>query len=297
MNTGEGKLVLETALLCAQEPLQLSDLRRLFADEVGNDSLRQWLDELRLAWQDRGIELVSLASGWRFQSRPGMQVFLERLNPEKPPKYSRAVLETLAIVAYRQPVTRGDIEEIRGVTVSTQVVKTLEDRGWIEVLGHRDAPGRPALFGTTRAFLDDLGLRALDELPALETTEAVAALAGLDGSPDLIPPPEAEAPDADSIDDGMPDTGPAQHERADTTADATAPAAGESPPALPDASPPDDGLHDPDIPGAESSGADTPAASTAVPATDASPDLGAPDLPGDEIDDAPAPIKNISTQS
>ena len=125
MNTGEGKLVLETALLCAQEPLQLSDLRRLFAGEVGNDSLRQWLDELRLAWQDRGIELVSLASGWRFQSRPAMQVFLERLNPEKPPRYSRAVLETLAIVAYRQPVTRGDIEEIRGVTVSTQVVKTL----------------------------------------------------------------------------------------------------------------------------------------------------------------------------
>lgn len=197
MNTGEGKLVLETALLCAQEPLQLSDLRRLFADEVGNDSLRQWLDELRLAWQDRGIELVSLASGWRFQSRPAMQVFLERLNPEKPPKYSRAVLETLAIIAYRQPVTRGDIEEIRGVTVSTQVVKTLEDRGWIEVLGHRDAPGRPALFGTTRAFLDDLGLRALDELPELESTAAVAVLAGLDGSPDLIPALDPDLPGAE----------------------------------------------------------------------------------------------------
>lgn len=192
MNTSEAKLVLETALLCAQEPLQLPALRRLFADEVGNDTLRLLLDELRVDWQDRGLELVALASGWRFQSKPAMQVYLERLNPEKPPKYSRAVLETLAIVAYRQPVTRGDIEEIRGVTVSTQVVKTLEDRGWIEVLGHRDAPGRPALFGTTRAFLDDLGLRALDELPALQSTEAVAVLAGIDGTPELIPAPADE---------------------------------------------------------------------------------------------------------
>jgi segregation and condensation protein B len=318
MNTGEGKLVLETALLCAQEPLQLSDLRRLFADEVGNDSLRQWLEELRLAWQDRGIQLVSLASGWRFQSRPGMQVFLERLNPEKPPKYSRAVLETLAIVAYRQPVTRGDIEEIRGVTVSTQVVKTLEDRGWIEVLGHRDAPGRPALFGTTRAFLDDLGLRALDELPALETTEAVAALAGLDGSPDLIPAPDADISAVDPAEIGAANDETSEAGTSENQTSVVGTSGGETPAAvtadvdlseteaadaepslaaLLDAGPLDAGLPDSDIPGAEVPGPDTSAASAAAFAPDASPDLGAPDLSGDEIDDAPASNKNISTQS
>ncbi|MDH2235762.1 SMC-Scp complex subunit ScpB [Pigmentiphaga sp. GD03639] len=185
MNTSEARLVLETALLCAQEPLQLSELRKLFADEVGNDTIRGLLQDIHQSWAERGIELVALASGWRFQSRPSMRPYLERLNPERPPKYSRAVMETLAIVAYRQPVTRGDIEEIRGVTVSSQVIKTLEDRGWIEVIGHRDAPGRPALFGTTRHFLDDLGLKALDELPPLESAESVAALSGLDGSGDL----------------------------------------------------------------------------------------------------------------
>lgn len=185
MNTSEARLVLETALLCAQEPLQLSELRKLFADEVGNDTIRGLLQDIHQSWAERGIELVALASGWRFQSRSAMRPYLERLNPERPPKYSRAVMETLAIVAYRQPVTRGDIEEIRGVTVSSQVVKTLEDRGWIEVIGHRDAPGRPALFGTTRHFLDDLGLKALDELPPLESAESVAALSGLDGSGDL----------------------------------------------------------------------------------------------------------------
>ena len=143
-------------------------------------SCARWLETLQSNWADGGLELVQLASGWRFQSRPHMQRYLERLSPEKPPKYSRAVMETLAIVAWRQPVTRGDIEDIRGVTVSSQIVKALEDRGWIEVIGHRDAPGRPALFGTTRQFLDDLGLRALDELPPLESAQAAAALAGLD---------------------------------------------------------------------------------------------------------------------
>ena len=167
MNTSEAKKVLETALLCAQEPLGMGDLKRLFEDEVNADTLRGFLDELRATWGDRGLELTALASGWRFQSRPEMQLFLARLNPERPPKYSRAVLETLAIIAYRQPVTRGDIEDIRGVTVSTQVMKALEDRGWVDVIGHRDAPGRPGLYATTRAFLDDLGLRSLDELPAL----------------------------------------------------------------------------------------------------------------------------------
>lgn len=180
MNTSEAKLVLETALLCAPQPMPLSELRKLFADELDTTALRALLGELRDDWSDRGLELASLASGWRFQSRPNMQIYLERLNPEKPPKYSRAALETLAIIAYRQPVTRGDIEEIRGVTVSSNIVQTLEERGWIEVIGHREAPGRPALFGTTRQFLDDLGLTALDELPPLEAHEAVAALAGLD---------------------------------------------------------------------------------------------------------------------
>jgi segregation and condensation protein B len=167
MNTQEAKTVLETALLTAQQPLPIAELRQLFADELNADTLRVLLDELKRDWQGRGIELVTLASGWRFQSRPSMRPYLDRLNPEKPPRYSRAVLETLAIIAYRQPVTRGDIEEIRGVTVSTQVLKTLEERGWVEVIGHRETPGRPALLATTRAFLDDLGLRSLEELPVL----------------------------------------------------------------------------------------------------------------------------------
>ncbi|MXN73404.1 SMC-Scp complex subunit ScpB [Burkholderia sp. 4701] len=172
MNTQEAKIVLETALICAQEPLKLGDLRKLFADSVSADTVRTLLEDLKQDWSGRGVELVALASGWRFQSKPAMRGFLDRLHPEKPPKYSRAVLETLAIIAYRQPVTRGDIEEIRGVTVNTQVVKQLEDRGWIEVIGHRDVPGRPALYATTKQFLDDLGLKALDDLPALEEPAA-----------------------------------------------------------------------------------------------------------------------------
>ncbi|RAS24282.1 SMC-Scp complex subunit ScpB [Paraburkholderia bryophila] len=172
MNTQEAKIVLETALICAQEPLKLGELRKLFADGVSADTVRTLLEDLRHDWSGRGVELVGLASGWRFQSKPAMRSYLDRLHPEKPPKYSRAVLETLAIIAYRQPVTRGDIEEIRGVTVNTQVVKQLEDRNWIEVIGHRDVPGRPALYATTRQFLDDLGLRALDELPPLADPSA-----------------------------------------------------------------------------------------------------------------------------
>ncbi len=181
MTDTETVRVLEAALLCADQPMSLAELGRLFAQEdVSEDDLRSHLAMLQGDWSERGLELVSLAGGWRFQSRPQMQRYLERLNPEKPPRYSRAVLETLAIIAWRQPVTRGDIEDIRGVSVSSQIVKTLEDRGWIEQLGHRDAPGRPALFGTTGQFLDDLGMRALDELPALESQAAVAALAGLE---------------------------------------------------------------------------------------------------------------------
>jgi segregation and condensation protein B len=173
MNTQEAKVVLEAALLTSEQPLSVSELRRLFNDELNADTIRVLLDELRTDWGGRGIELAALATGWRFQSAPLMRPYLERLNPERPPKYSRAVLETLAIIAYRQPVTRGDIEEIRGVTVSTNVIKTLEDRGWVEVIGHRETAGRPALFATTKAFLDDLGLRSLEELPVLESGSQV----------------------------------------------------------------------------------------------------------------------------
>ena len=172
MNTQDAKRVLETALICAQQPLPLVALRALFDDQVGPDTLTCLLDDLVREWEGRGVELVPLASGWRFQSRPEMREYLDRLNPEKPPKYSRAVLETLAIVAYRQPVTRGDIEDIRGVAVGSPIVKQLEDRGWIEAIGHREAPGRPALYATTRQFLDDLGVASLDQLPALDGNAA-----------------------------------------------------------------------------------------------------------------------------
>lgn len=190
MNTAEAKRVLETALICATAPLPLPEMKALFDGEVGNDSLRRMLDELVGDWQDRGVELVALASGWRFQSRPELRPYLDRLHPEKPPKYSRAAMETLAIVAYRQPVTRGDIEDIRGVTVSSQIVKQLEDRGWIDAIGYREAPGRPALYATTRQFLDDLGLASLDQLPPIDGTASAArtadALAALEQAPQLL---------------------------------------------------------------------------------------------------------------
>ena len=165
MNTAQAKRVLETALICSQQPLQIRELRALFDDAVGAETVKHMLDALRLDWSQRGVELVQVASGWRFQSRPEMREFLDRLNPEKPPRYSRATLETLAIIAYRQPVTRGDMEDIRGVTINSMIIRQLEDRGWVEVIGHREAPGRPALFATTRQFLDDLGIGSLDQLP------------------------------------------------------------------------------------------------------------------------------------
>ena len=168
MEPSQVKRVLEAALLAAREPMTPNDMKKMFDDELSIDTLRKLLDELREEWADRPVELIQLASGWRFRTRAEYLPFLERLNPEKPPKYSRAVLETLAIIAYRQPVTRGDIEEIRGVAVNANVVKTLEERGWIDVVGHRDTPGRPALFATTKQFLDDLGLRSVSELPPLE---------------------------------------------------------------------------------------------------------------------------------
>ena len=168
MKPSQIKKVLEAALLAAREPLSTGEMKKLFDEPLSSDVLRKFLDELRADYEKRPVELIQLASGWRFRTRAEFLPYLERLNPEKPPRYSRAVLETLAIIAYRQPVTRGDIEEIRGVTVNTNVIKTLEERGWIDVVGHRDTPGRPALFATTRQFLDDLGLRSVSELPPLE---------------------------------------------------------------------------------------------------------------------------------
>lgn len=163
----EIKRILETVLLAGSGPMTLNELKRVFEVELSNNFLRLALEELRSDWQGRGVELVQLAEGWRFQTKVEYQHYLDRLNPEKPPRYSRATLETLAVIAYRQPVSRGDVEEIRGVAVNTQIVRTLEERGWIEVVGHREVPGRPALLGTTKQFLSDLGLRALAELPPL----------------------------------------------------------------------------------------------------------------------------------
>ena len=180
MNTAQAKRVLETALLCSTQPLSLREMRILFDDALGADTLRQMLADLQLDWAQRGLELVAVASGWRFQSRPEMRDFLDRLHPEKPPKYTRAAMETLAIIAYRQPVTRGDMEDIRGVTINSQILKQLEDRGWVEVIGHRETVGRPGLYATTRQFLDDLGLASLDQLPLLSNVDhQTSALAGL----------------------------------------------------------------------------------------------------------------------
>jgi segregation and condensation protein B len=187
MHRTEAKRILETALLCAQAPLPLRDLSTLFDGQAGDDTLKALLADLQLEWAQRGLELVCVAHGWRFQSRPELRHYLDRLNPEKPPRYSRATLETLAIIAYRQPVTRGDMEDIRGVTINSHILKQLEDRGWIEAIGHRETVGRPALFATTRQFLDDLGLHSLDQLPALSAgADPVTALESLDAEP-LLP--------------------------------------------------------------------------------------------------------------
>jgi segregation and condensation protein B len=174
MNPEQLKLVLETALLCADEPMTINDLRRLFMEEIPNEDIKNALVEVQADWSEKGMELLELATGWRFQSRLSMREYLDRLTPEKPPKYSRAVMETLAIIAYRQPVTRGEIEEIRGVTVSSNVVKQLEDRGWIEVVGHKETVGRPGLYATTRQFLNDLSLTTLQDLPMLDDADAQA---------------------------------------------------------------------------------------------------------------------------
>ena len=226
MNSQDAKRVLETALICASQPLTLREMRSLFADELGADTLRGLLDELCRDWDGKGVELVALASGWRFQSRPELREYLDRLHPEKPPRYSRAVLETLAIIAYRQPVTRGDIEDIRGVVVASQIIKQLEDRGWIEAIGHRETPGRPALYATTKSFLDDLGLASLEQLPALEVggeAPAFEALQGqlLEAPEDAAAPTEPELPDLTASE-------PAQAEPADPESEPATPAAIES---------------------------------------------------------------------
>lgn len=237
MNTDEAKRVLETALLCAREPLTIHGMKKLFVEAdangrttgagVGADTIKILLEELRQDWDGRGIEIVGLASGWRFQSRPDMKPYLDRLSPEKPPRYSRATLETLAIIAYRQPVTRGDIEEIRGVAVNSQTVKMLEDRGWIDVVGHREVVGRPALLGTTRQFLDDLGLASLSQLPPLQplaegpdsrSLEALEAAlndnfdrADARAAADDLATSPVEVPIRDTLEDGIAEAG--QHNK------------------------------------------------------------------------------------
>lgn len=206
LDSQDAQYILEAALLCADQPMTIRDMRVLFDGALSADAVRTLLGQLVERWQGRGVELRELASGWRFQTRPEVQDHLDRLNPEKPPKYSRATMETLAIIAYKQPVTRGDIEDIRGVTVSTQIVKQLEDRGWIEVIGHRDAPGRPGLYATTRHFLDDMGLQSLEQLPALDgLTGAQSLLPGLETLVESDVDPDAVQAATDSeADDSQP---------------------------------------------------------------------------------------------
>ncbi|MDP3796553.1 MAG: SMC-Scp complex subunit ScpB [Polaromonas sp.] len=194
MNTTDAKRVLETALICAQQPLPLREMGVLFNGVLTADSLKLVLEDLQNDWSGRGVELVHVATGWRFQSRPQMREYLDRLHPEKPPRYTRATLETLAIIAYRQPVTRGDMEDIRGVTINSMILKQLEDRGWVEVIGHRETVGRPALYATTRQFLDDLGVESLDQLPAMDSTAGQAAMLEQiefgSAEPALLPEPQ-----------------------------------------------------------------------------------------------------------
>ena len=207
-NTDQVLRILETALLCGQQPLTIRDIQTLYQDTLSEPDIRVMLAELSTSWEGKGVELVEVATGWRFQSRVEMREFLDRLHPEKPPRYTRATLETLAIIAYRQPVTRGDMEDIRGVTINSLLLKQLEDRGWVEVIGHREAPGRPALFATTKQFLDDLGLSSLGDLPPLEAmgqanAEMLAdAVAGVNGAGELLlaaPDAPASATEADDV--------------------------------------------------------------------------------------------------
>jgi segregation and condensation protein B len=198
MNTADAKRILETALICSQQPLPVRELCVLFNEELAADTIKSLLQDLQNDWTPRGVELVCVATGWRFQSRPELREYLDRLHPEKPPRYSRAALETLAIIAYRQPVTRGDMEDIRGVTINSLILKQLEDRGWVEVIGHRETVGRPALFATTRQFLDDLGIESLDQLPVSDDAPASAAM--LDALNTLDDAALSTAPEAVDVD-------------------------------------------------------------------------------------------------
>ena len=253
MNSTDAKRILETALICAPQPMPLRELRVLFDDELGADTLKNLLLELQDDWAQRGVELVQVAGGWRYQSRPEMREYLDRLHPEKPPRYTRATLETLAIIAYRQPVTRGDIEDIRGVTVNTQLIKQLEDRGWVEVIGHRETVGRPGLYATTRQFLDDLGLESLDQLPMLDTpseqaasmfdaldqaAEDAPAAAATDAEPAATPDVEAGEPAAAPAAKAEPES-PSAPDADDSAAPAATPASAPEPEPEPvDDSPP-----------------------------------------------------------
>lgn len=217
MNTADAKRILETALICSAQPLPLRELRVLFNDELGADTIKSLLHEMQDDWSQRGLELINVATGWRFQSRPEMRDHLDRLHPEKPPRYTRAALETLAIMAYRQPVTRGDMEDIRGVTINSMILKQLEDRGWVEVIGHRETVGRPALYATTRQFLDDLGLASLDQLPMIEAPQHAQAMAealsrGIDADQPGLPIGEPDA--AETGGEGADPTLPAQADAA-----------------------------------------------------------------------------------
>ena len=206
VDLGEVKRVLEAALLSTTDPLTVQQLKRLFAGEVDADNIRKVLDELKDEWTERSIELTSVASGWRFRVKPDYQKFLDRISSEKPPRYSRAVLETLAIIAYRQPVTRGDIEDVRGVAVSPPTLNALMERGWVEIIGMRESPGRPAIFATTKKFLDDLNVRSLEELPPLEELQAA-----LEPPPNLVPleaaspPPQEGSPEEEAPEDSPAD--------------------------------------------------------------------------------------------
>lgn len=254
----DAKRILETALLCAHQPMPLRDMRELFAERLTLDDLRGLLAQIQHDWTDRGVELRELATGWRFQTRPEIQVHLDRLNPEKPPRYSRATLETLAIIAYRQPVTRGDIEDIRGVTVSSHIVKQLEDRGWVECIGHRDAPGRPGLYATTRQFLDDMGLTSLAELPMLDST--------LGSTPDLLASAEANKEQQ-----ALPLDGPAEAVAAPAADEAAGEEAGRAQAGL--------AAGAPQVPPASERRPSAPAVSLDVPAKPADPTAAAESTP------------------
>jgi segregation and condensation protein B len=238
MNTADAKRILETALICSTQPLPVRELRVLFDDELGADTIKSLLIELQEDWTQRGLELVSVGSGWRFQSRPDMRDHLDRLHPEKPPRYTRAALETLAIIAYRQPVTRGDMEDIRGVTINSQILKQLEDRNWVEVIGHRETVGRPGLYATTRQFLDDLGLGSLDQLPVIESPAQQNAL--LDALAEAVSPEQSALP----MDGPSPD---ASQDGGTEAAEAVAEPAAETP-ADPDTTIEPTGIDDPDAP-------------------------------------------------